>query len=124
MVVRRDGRETLDLGTGVTWDRLTAHADPDVDFLFVTYGVGGASSPPGQLMRHSGREYGLIISGRLEVAVGFESCVLEPGDSVSFESTTPHRLANAGDVPTTAAWIVIGRHGSDLPSHAFPHAGD
>lgn len=111
-VVREDQRETLDLGTGVTWDRLTADSDPDVDFLFVTYGPGGASSPPGQLMRHSGHEYGLVVSGKLEVTIGFESSVLEPGDSVFFESTTPHRLSNAGDEPTTAVWIVIGRHGS------------
>ena len=118
-IVRSDVRESLDLGTGVTWDRLTATADPDVDFLFVTYDVGGASSPAGQLTRHSGREYGLVLAGRLEVTVGFESRVLEPGDSISFDSTTPHRLSNAGDEPVTGVWIVIGRHGSDPRSVGF-----
>jgi transcriptional regulator with XRE-family HTH domain len=124
MVVRQGRREALDLGTGVTWDRLTANADPEVDFLFVGYDVGGASSPPGQLMRHSGREYGLVLSGQLEVTVGFESCILEAGDSVSFESTTPHRLCNPGDVPTTAVWIVIGRHADTRPPAVSPTATD
>jgi transcriptional regulator with XRE-family HTH domain len=124
MVVPKDAREALDLGTGVRWERLTANADPDVDFLFVTYDVGGASSPEGQLMRHSGREYGMLLSGRLEVTVGFESRELAPGDSISFESTSPHRLSNAGSEPATAVWIVIGRHGSDPRSPAFASAGE
>jgi transcriptional regulator with XRE-family HTH domain len=119
MVVRKAEREALDLGTGVHWQRLTADADPDVDFLFVTYDVGGASSPTGQLMRHSGREYGIVLSGRLEVTVGFERRELEPGDSISFESSSPHRLSSVGDEPATAVWIVIGRHGSDPRAQGF-----
>ncbi|MBX5441422.1 MAG: helix-turn-helix transcriptional regulator [Solirubrobacteraceae bacterium] len=119
VIVRESEREALDLSTGVRWERLTADADPDVDFLYVTYDVGGASSPPGRLMRHAGREYGLILSGRLEVTVGFETRELGPGDSLSFDSTTPHRLANRGDEPATSVWVVIGRHGSDPRTEGF-----
>jgi hypothetical protein len=32
---------------------------------------------------------------------------------VSLDSTTPHRLANAGDVPVHAIWFVLGRDASD-----------
>jgi transcriptional regulator with XRE-family HTH domain len=112
-IVRDDERELLDLSTGVRWERLTAEVDPEVDFLAVTYDVGGASSPPGQLMRHTGHEYGLLLSGRLEITVGFETGELGPGDSISFDSTSPHRLANVGDEPVRAVWVVIGRRGSD-----------
>jgi len=119
VIVRDSEREALDLSTGVRWERLTADADPDVDFLYVTYDVGGASSPPGQLMRHAGREYGLILSGRLEVTLGFETRELGPGDSISFDSTSPHRLANTGDEPVQSVWVVIGRHGSDPRTEGF-----
>jgi transcriptional regulator with XRE-family HTH domain len=112
-IVRDEGREVLDLSTGVRWERLTADLDPEVEFLLVTYDVGGASSPVGQLMRHTGREYGLLLSGRLEITVGFETSELGPGDSISFDSTVPHRLANAGDEPVRAVWVVFGRHASD-----------
>jgi len=119
VIVRDSEREALDLSTGVRWERLTADADPEVDFLHVVYEPGGASSPPGQLMRHAGREYGLILSGRLEVTLGFETRELGPGDSLSFDSTSPHRLANTGDEPVKAVWVVLGRHGSDPRTEGF-----
>jgi DNA-binding XRE family transcriptional regulator/mannose-6-phosphate isomerase-like protein (cupin superfamily) len=109
MVQRADSRAALELDSGVTWDRLTAAHDPDVDFLFTTYEVGGSSSSNDKLVRHSGREYGIVLEGELEVTVGFETHVLEPGDSISFDSQQPHRLANRSDAPATAIWFVIGR---------------
>lgn len=108
-VVGAEAREALQLATGVRWERLTADADPDVDFIWVVYDVGGSSSPDDGFIRHAGREYGLVLSGRLEVTVGFERSILGPGDSISFESTTPHRLRNAGDEPVTGVWVVVGR---------------
>lgn len=108
-VVSAEAREALQLATGVRWERLTANADPDVDFIWVVYDVGGSSSPDDGFIRHAGREYGLVLSGRLEVTVGFETTLLGPGDSISFESTTPHRLRNAGEEPVTGVWAVVGR---------------
>jgi len=109
-LVRRADRKILDLGTGVHWERLTATNDPEVDFLEVRYEPGGDSSPTGSLMRHAGREYGLVLSGQLSVAVGFETYDLGVGDSISFESTVPHRLTNPGRKPATAVWVVVGRN--------------
>jgi transcriptional regulator with XRE-family HTH domain len=108
-VVTAAAREALQLATGVRWERMTADADPDVDFIWVVYDVGGSSSPDDGFIRHAGREYGLVLSGQLEVTVGFERSVLGPGDSISFDSTTPHRLRNAGDEPVTGVWVVVGR---------------
>jgi transcriptional regulator with XRE-family HTH domain len=108
-VVTAETREALELRTGVRWERMTADADPDVDFIWVVYEVGGSSSPEDSFIRHAGREYGLVLSGRLEVTVGFERTVLEPGDSISFDSTTPHRLRNVGGEPVTGVWVVVGR---------------
>jgi transcriptional regulator with XRE-family HTH domain len=116
-VVSADQREALQLATGVRWERMTANADPDVDFIWMVYDVGGSSSPDDGFIRHAGREYGLVLSGQLEVTVGFERTVLGPGDSISFDSTTPHRLRNAGDEPVTGVWVVVGRR-------ADPRAGN
>jgi transcriptional regulator with XRE-family HTH domain len=114
-VVSADAREAIRLATGVRWERMTASADPDVDFIWVVYDVGGSSSPDDSFIRHAGREYGLVLSGLLEVTVGFESRVLGPGDSISFDSTTPHRLRNAGDEPVTGVWVVVGRRSTAPP---------
>ena len=50
-----------------------------------------------------------MLSGKLGVTVGFDEYVLEPGDSVFFESTIPHRLHNDGDEVVAAVWVVLGR---------------
>jgi uncharacterized cupin superfamily protein len=90
------------------WERLTPD-DPLVDFLHVEYGPGSASCPSDDMVRHGGREYGVIVTGRLEVQVGFETYSLEPGDSIHFDSSTPHRLSNRHEEPCTAVWFVLAR---------------
>jgi transcriptional regulator with XRE-family HTH domain len=111
MVLRGDRRPSISLDSGVHWQRLTPTSDPNVDFLYVTYDVGGASCPADALMRHNGREYGLVLAGRLGATVGFDSYELEPGDSIVLPSTTPHRFWTIGDEPTTVVWTVVGRAG-------------
>jgi transcriptional regulator with XRE-family HTH domain len=109
-IQRRHDRSAIELESGVRWERLTTWNDADVDFLFTIYAIGGASCPPGALVRHNGREFGIVVQGRLGVTIGFEEHTLEPGDSVSFESTVPHRLHNDGDEVVHAIWVVLGRH--------------
>jgi transcriptional regulator with XRE-family HTH domain len=114
LVQRRDTRKGIELESGVRWERLTPTAEQDADFLYVVYEVGGASSRGGTHMRHMGREYGLVLSGRLRVTIGFdEQHELGPGDSIAFESSRPHRLENAGAEPVEAIWFVVGRSHSD-----------
>ncbi len=47
------------------------------------------------------------------MTVGFEDHVLGPGDSISFASTTPHRLRNDGPVEVRAIWVTLGRYGPE-----------
>lgn len=108
-VQRASDRQRIRLASGVLWERLTTTSEPGVEFLAVTYEVGGASSAEDAYQRHSGHEWGYVLSGRLRVTIGFREYILEPGDSVSLDSTTPHRLENAGDVPVHAIWFVLGR---------------
>lgn len=106
---RSSDRPTLQLDSGVLWERLTAEDDAAVDFLRVRYEPGGASNSNGTLVRHAGREYGTVLSGRLDVTIGFDTYHLGPGDSISFSSGEPHLLANNVDEPATAIWFVVGR---------------
>ena len=102
-------RAVISLASGVTWERLTPAADSSVEFLRVVYDVGSESCPEDSLMRHGGREYGYVAVGRLGVQVGFERYDLGPGDSISFDSSSPHRLWTIGDEPAEAIWVVVGR---------------
>ncbi len=110
-VQRAEGRPTITLSSGVRWERLMVWADDDVEFLEAIYEPGGSSSPDDSLMRHSGHEFGLILSGTLRVVVGFDEFVLGPGDSITFPSSTPHRLSNEGTETVRGVWVVRGRRG-------------
>jgi transcriptional regulator with XRE-family HTH domain len=115
-VQRAEGRPTITLNTGVTWERLMFWADEDVEFIEATYPPGGSSGPDNALGRHSGHEFGYILSGILRVVVGFDEFVLGPGDSITFPSPTPHRLSNDGSETVRAIWVVRGRRGAH-PGH-------
>ena len=108
-VQRAASRHTIRLASGVQWGRLTTLSEPGIEFLHVTYEVGGASSPPDAYQRHPGHEWGYVLSGRLQVRIGFDEYVLEPGDAISINSSIPHRLATIGDQPVEAIWFVLGR---------------
>jgi transcriptional regulator with XRE-family HTH domain/mannose-6-phosphate isomerase-like protein (cupin superfamily) len=111
-VLRAANRLSLTLATGVRWERLTADHDPGVEFLYCTYPVGGESCPADDLMSHSGNEYGIVLSGQCAATVGDQEYELDPGDSIAFDSRTPHRIWNRGDKePMVAIWTVVGRDG-------------
>lgn len=105
---RADERPDLYLA-GVRWERLTPDDDPKVEFLRVTYPPGTESCPPDSLMNHGGHEYLHVLSGDLEVQVGFARQVLHPGDSLHFDSSVPHRFSNPHDRDCVAVWFVVGR---------------
>ena len=110
-VVTAATRAVINLDSGVMWERLTSGSDANVEFLRLVYDVGGESCPEDALMRHSGKEYGYLIGGRLGVQVGFDRFDLGPGDSLSFDSSMPHRLWAIGERPAEAIWAVVGRQG-------------
>jgi transcriptional regulator with XRE-family HTH domain len=111
VLLHPDQRPALELETGVTWYRLTPRHEEDVDFLYVVYGVGGESCSPDGMMVHRGREYGLLLSGRLGATIGFDSYELTAGDSIVFEARSPHRFWTIGDEPAVVVWTIIGRAG-------------
>jgi transcriptional regulator with XRE-family HTH domain/quercetin dioxygenase-like cupin family protein len=117
-VLRRNNRRVIDLEQGVRWELLTPVPEPGTEFLEVVYPVGSESSANGQAIRHNGRDYCLVLEGRLRVQIGFDEYVLNSGDSLAFDATIPHRFWNAGDIAVRAVWFVLDRwppHGGAGP---------
>ena len=110
-VQRWHNRKAIHLAEGVRWERLTPASDQDAEFMYVVYDVGAASGKEDSLIRHGGKEYAFVISGRLGVTIGFEKFELRPGDSLSFDAQTPHHLWTIGKKPVEAIWVVLNRHG-------------
>jgi len=110
-VLKSGQRKIIKLADGVRWERLTPTPDKDVEFLVVVYDVGAESCPKDALIRHGGKEYAYILSGRLGIKIGFEEFELGPGDSIAFDAQMPHRLWTVGKEPAEALWVVLNRHG-------------
>jgi transcriptional regulator with XRE-family HTH domain len=111
-VVQRAGRrQVLELSGDVSWEQLNAPDDTDVVFAYVTYRPGGESQEHGglPLARHTGQEYGYVVSGRLVVEVGDDEVELGPGDAITFGSDAPHRFRAAGQEPACAVWFNRAR---------------
>ncbi len=106
-IVHANARPTIELKGGVTWSRLTALAEPNAEFLEIRYTPGATSGA--QMSHHEGREFGLVLEGQLIVELGFERYTLCPGDSIIFNSTTPHRFTNESSQPTRALWVVMNQ---------------
>lgn len=103
--VTSETRPTIILNGGVTWERLTEKSDENIEFLQLIYESGALSGD--KFSRHIGHEFGLILEGTLQLEIGFETYQLDAGDSILFDSSTPHRLSNTSDSKMRALWVAF-----------------
>jgi transcriptional regulator with XRE-family HTH domain len=104
-LVRRGHRSAIDIEGGVRWERLTPAPLDDLEFMELVYGPGAESHKA--LYRHPGMEMVLVLSGTLVIFLGFERYELEPGDSICFPSSTPHRYLNPTEETTRAVTVIL-----------------
>jgi transcriptional regulator with XRE-family HTH domain len=103
-LVRRRDRDVIEIEGGVRWESLTPRQSDDLEFLELVYAPNAQSSPT--LYRHPGEEMVLVLSGQLDIYVGFERFRLEPGDSIEFPSSMPHRYVNPTDETVRAVTVI------------------
>jgi transcriptional regulator with XRE-family HTH domain/quercetin dioxygenase-like cupin family protein len=121
-VVRRGGRAVIDIEGGVRWERLTRTTLDHLDFFELVYEPGAESHP--RQYTHPGTEMVLVMSGCLEITIGFERYRLEPGDSIDFPSSMPHRYVNPGTETARAVTVILydcpGGAGQATPGRPGP----
>ena len=104
-VLHPGGRSVIDIEGGVRWERLTRATLDHLDFIELVYPPGAQSHP--RQYTHPGTEMVLVMSGCLEISVGFERYELRPGDSIDFPSSLPHRYANPWDETARAVTVIF-----------------
>lgn len=62
---------------------------------------------------HGGFEFLYVLSGQMEIRHGAQVAVLEPGDSVYFDASTPHSYRCAGEEKATV--IIVSQHQMTIP---------
>jgi transcriptional regulator with XRE-family HTH domain len=107
-------QKRIDLDTGVSWHRLSHHTVAGANFLRIVHPAGSRSAPAGTHASHAGFEFVYVISGTLQIEIGFDSRhVLHPGDAVSFPGITPHRVSNPGTAPAEIICVILERSPDD-----------
>jgi transcriptional regulator with XRE-family HTH domain len=64
-------------------------------------------SKQGVPYNHEGEEFLFVLEGKIEVRLGEYTDTLEPGDSIYYDSTTPHKVACAGDEPARILAVIF-----------------
>ncbi|WP_066295146.1 helix-turn-helix domain-containing protein [Bacillus sp. FJAT-29937] len=59
-----------------------------------------------ELVSHPGVEFGYVIQGEMIIALGDDEISLQAGDSIYFQSTTPHRYVNVGVEKAVSVWVM------------------
>lgn len=87
---------------GVTYTLLNPEHGGRLEMMLleVAPGAGSGDRPH----THAGEEVGVLLSGELDYWVDGVHHRLQPGDCVSFPSSTPHRYSNPGEVPSVCVW--------------------
>ncbi len=95
--VARDGdRSTLQLaGADVKYELLTRF--PVCRFGCMIVHLESGASTFESFQQHPQEECLLVFEGALQVEIGPERHMLEPGDSVHFDGLIPHRMTSIGD---------------------------
>ncbi len=101
-LVRPADRKILETTPGVRMELLASGQTAMEPHLFRIQ-PGGSS---GESYKHIGEEFLFVVSGTFEIWLGKdEHYHLKSGDSLYFESTTPHRWKNPGQKETRLLWI-------------------
>jgi quercetin dioxygenase-like cupin family protein len=104
--VRPAQRQLFHVNAAVALERLGQVPPLRVDFVRVTFAPGGSSSGTGEVISHSGSEYGFLLHGQLVLTLDGEEIRLKPGDAISFECGTPHCYRNDTTEPAVGVWFL------------------
>ena len=104
-VVRQQDQPIFETALGVLRRLLRVDDVHGVEFVINEYGPGTSSSATP--VRHAGYEYGVLLDGALVVELAGQRHEMNPGDSISYSSSTPHRIFNPSSTGARAVWIKL-----------------
>jgi transcriptional regulator with XRE-family HTH domain len=104
-VLRRERRPTLGFGNSARKFLLTPRPLENLE-VFTAEFVPGGSTGDEPYTHGDSEEFVVVLSGRIQLQLGERLFELETGDSIDYLSSTPHRVANAGDDVAEVMWII------------------
>jgi len=101
-VVREKERKVINIKDGVRFYLLSPNLGGKLEVLYILLEPGTITGE--ELYTHTGEECGLVIKGKIKVTLGDDEYLLKKGDSITFQSTTPHKAQNIGKTEAIIVW--------------------
>lgn len=98
-------RPTLALGYLGTKQLLTPKPYRHVEVFIGTFQPGGTTGPEALVHGHS-QELLYVLAGQIQVDLGERNFELSEGDSIEYDSGTPHRVTEIGGATAKVMWII------------------
>lgn len=102
-VIREGQRKKLVMPWGGFYEMLCPDLQQKMEFIYLHYPVGTKAE---DFYAHEGEECGVVLQGQFKGTIGGQEVILEPGDSIYYNSAVPHRWENAGDTEVLAIWVI------------------
>jgi transcriptional regulator with XRE-family HTH domain len=105
------------LWEGLGGESFIGHMEP----FMLTLEEGACSGPFGMI--HTGHEFILCLSGKIEFEIENQKYLLEAGDNLIFAAQLTHRWCNGGEAPATAIVVLAGFEQGESPSEFHLSSG-
>jgi transcriptional regulator with XRE-family HTH domain len=102
-VVRKKERKKMIMPWGAMYEMLCPDLRRKIEFIYIHYPVGTKVDGP---YTHEGEECGVVLEGTFKGTFGDMEVILEPGDSIYYDSTIPHCWETIGDTEVRAIWAI------------------
>ena len=97
-VTRRGEGQKIDQAHGMVYHSLASNFKNRVSEPLYVHSIydEAAERKDIELTTHAGQELDIVLTGSLKIQIGSHSVILNPGDSVYFDSSTPHGMIAVG----------------------------
>jgi transcriptional regulator with XRE-family HTH domain len=105
LVVRAEERKRLSPRRGITYELLTPDLSGQIEFIVSVYAPGASTGE--EAFAYPGEQCGIVLAGVAEVTLYETVHRLRAGDSIRFDCSVPHRIANPGRRELRCIWAII-----------------
>jgi transcriptional regulator with XRE-family HTH domain len=105
MIMKESDRKSVDKIHGINMYLLNS-ADPNNQMEALLFKLEKNATSGKTMYKHFGQEFIYVLEGALEITLNEKKYVLKKGDTIYFNSSTPHSFGNLSKGKTEAIWVV------------------
>lgn len=103
--MRAHQRKRLSARRGITYALLTPDLSGQSEFIPSVYAPGASTRD--EASAYPGEQCGIVLDGIAEVTLRDRVHRLRAGDSIRFDCSLPHRVANPGRRKLRCIWAIV-----------------